>query len=342
MESIALALSAFRRHQSLSDLGHYTGILSLGGFCRLAHQRQDAALLEEARAIIGRFLSRDVTLKFCNYENYRCGGNGAAYLLHHGSCPEAAEQVRLFAEQTLHDAPKNRDGLVCHPKNPEQERVFIDQAFAVCPFMVYAGLALDEPAYVAEGCKQAIGMVDLLRDDTCGLLHQGVNFDGPGSISEDHWSRGNGWGIFALAELVDGLPDDHPERPGIEQRFVSLVDACLAVQDETGMFHQELTAPDCHVETSGSGLILYAVGVGLGRGLLGDRHRRALEQGLQGYLSYLAVDGSVHHTCVGCLCPDGGRLESYLIRAHKLNDPHAFGPVTLAFGQAAAIGISEI
>jgi len=342
MNSIAVALSAFRRHQAVSDLGHYTGILSFQGFCRIAHQQQDAALLDEARAIGRRFMDREIVLKFCNYENYRCGGNGTAYLLREGHFPEAAAQVREFAEQLLHEAPKSRDGLVCHPKDPDRERVFIDQAFAVCPFAVSAGLALNEPAYVDEAVKQGAGMIDLLRDDSCGLLHQGVNFNGPGSISEDHWSRGNGWGILALAELVDGLPADHPERAGIEQRFVSLVDACLAVQDEQGVFHQEMTMHDSYVETSGTGMILFAIGIGLQHGLLGDRHRAALEAGLRGYLSYIALDGSVHQTCVGCLCPDGGLLPSYLVRAHKLNDTHAFGPVVLAFGQAAAIGIGEV
>ncbi|MCZ7599233.1 MAG: glycoside hydrolase family 88 protein [Gammaproteobacteria bacterium] len=145
-----------------------------------------------------------------------------------------------------------------------------------------------------------------------------------------------------MAELVDGLPDDHPMRGEVEQRFVSLVDACLAVQDADGVFHQELTMHDSYVETSGTGLILYAVGIGLQRGLLGERHRAALAAGLQGYLSYVALDGSVHHTCVGCLCPDGGLLPSYLARAHKLNDTHAFGPVVLAFGQAAAIGLGDV
>jgi len=75
---------------------------------------------------------------------------------------------------------------------------------------------------------------------------------------------------------------------------------------------------------------------------LGERHRAALEQGLRGYLSYIALDGSVHQTCTGCLCPDGGALPAYLARAHKLNDTHAFGPVVLAFGQAAAIGLVDL
>jgi len=178
MHSIAIALSAFRRHQAVADLGHYTGVLTLQGFCRVAVQQHDAALLDEARALCRQFMAREITLRFCNYENYRCGGNGTAYLLRHGELPDAAEQVREFAEQLVREAPKNRDGLVCHPKEPDLERVFIDQAFAVCPFMLSAGLALNEPAYLDEACKQGWGMIDLLRDETCGLLHQGVNFDG--------------------------------------------------------------------------------------------------------------------------------------------------------------------
>jgi unsaturated rhamnogalacturonyl hydrolase len=208
--------------------------------------------------------------------------------------------------------------------------------------MLFAGLALYRREYVSEAIYQALTMCELFRDPANGLLHQCKNFCGPGLLSEDHWSRGNGWGLLALSELVGYLPGDHPRRVEVEGAFTDLVRACLRAQDERGMWHQELTDVESYVETSGTGLILYAIGVGLEQGLLPAEARQAFVNGLRGYLAYIRPDGSVYHTCRGCLCPGQGTLFDYKVRAPVLNDPHAFGPVTLAFGQALSLGIAEL
>jgi unsaturated rhamnogalacturonyl hydrolase len=123
--------------------------------------------------------------------------------------------------------------------------------------------------------------------------------------------------------------------------YRDLVDACLRVQDPVaGLWHQEMTEPKSYIETSGSGLILYAIGAGIGCGLLkGEGYKAAFEKGLKGMLSYIALDGSVHNTCVGCLAPGDGSPEAYIRHAHKINDPHAFGPLVLAYGQAVGLGM---
>jgi hypothetical protein len=63
---------------------------------------------------------------------------------------------------------------------------------------------------------------------------------------------------------------------------------------------------------------------------------------LQAYLSYIGSDGSVSHTCRGCLCPGEGTKEDYKNRGWVYNDHHAFGPVILAFTQAIKLGVREV
>src|SRR5690606_24562941 len=112
--------------------------------------------------------------------------------------------------------------------------------------------------------------------------------------------------------------------------------------EEAGLWHQEMTAPESYVETSGSGLILHAFGVGFEQGLLGKEYEEVLHAGLRSYLKYITVDGSVHNTCIGCLSPNEGKRQDYIERPYLLNDCHAFGPVLFAFGQAYKLGIKEI
>jgi unsaturated rhamnogalacturonyl hydrolase len=187
-------------------------------------------------------------------------------------------------------------------------------------------------------------MHELFLDPQCGLLHQAKNASIPGVISQDHWSRGNGWAIIALTELVNALPKDSPLRaPGVKM-FKDLLQAALRVQDANGMWRQEMTLiePPSFVETSGTGMLLYALGIAVQQGLAEDGWRDALLRGLRGYLSYIALDGSVHNTCEGCCSPEDGSIAAYCRKAHPLNDPHAHGPAVLAFAQAHQIGMTEI
>ena len=321
-------------------LGHYTGILLLHAMARHALHggRPD---LNAVKTLLRPFVKGHRQFK-CNFPNYQCGGNATAYLLYAGHCPEAADIARHHAEQILRDAPRAPDGILCHPNDPSAHKIWIDVAFAVTPFLLYTGLALAEDRYVEEGFQQTAKMVNLLRDPANGLLNQSVNFRGPGHRSQDHWGRGNGWGIHGLTELVQGLPDDHPRRAESEQIFLDLLEACLTFQDDDGMWHQEITRPESYAETSGTGLILYALGIALERGLVEPDRRELLAKGLRGCLRYIALDGSVHHTCTGCLCPGDGTIEDYMAKPHRINDPHAFGPMVLAFDQAVRLGIESI
>ncbi|MBN2712261.1 MAG: glycoside hydrolase family 88 protein [Planctomycetes bacterium] len=330
-----------KAEEKQGEFRHYTGILTMHGAARLAVITSDDALLKRTLGHLTPFVRRERDFNG-NFPNYFCGGNGTAWLHLLGKFPEAKDEVRRYAEITLNESVRDRDGILCMPKCPEQEKIWIDVAFAVTPFLLFAGLALEEDKYIEDAWQQTAKMVRQFNDPACDLLHQSKNFNGAGNFSEDHWSRGNGWGMLALTELVNYLPESDPRRPEAEEMFVRLCKGCLAVQDENGMFHQELTDHTSFVETSGTGLLLYGFGVGIEKGLLGDEFRVALEKGLKGYMSYIALDGSVLNTCRGCLCPGNGTIEEYKAMTFPINDPHAFGPVLLSFGQAIRVGIDSI
>lgn len=332
----AVALRAFEKHKATHKLEHYTGILSLQALARLAVGLGDDGLLARARAELRPFVRGE--RKFTgNFPNYLCGGNGTAFLVRHGHLPEAADVVRQQADAILRVAPRSRDGILTRPDKAGTDAIFIDAAFAVAPFLASAGIAFNEPAYLEESFQQVNRLFAVLRDPANGLLHQARGFSRPGRITEDHWSRGNGWGLLAVAELLDALPANHSRRRATEKLLVDLIEACLRVQDEDGLWHQELTARHAYVETSGTGLILHALGFALLRGLLPGSRSADFERGLAGYLRYIDVDGSVRNTCIGCLSPGQGTVADYIARPARTNDPHAFGPVTLAFGTAARL-----
>lgn len=340
-----LAIDAFYKHLAVhGSFDHYTGIVTLHGLARLAAETHDAALISEIRTQLMPYVRGERTF-YANFPNYYCGGNASAYLLWRGHLDEAEAPVRKYADQILHEAPRDPDGILCHPKNPAAHRVWIDVAFTVTPFLLFAGLALHEPAYIEEAYQQTAKMVRLFRNPENGLLHQSKNFTGqlPGNISEDHWSRGNGWGAYGLVELACHLPADHLHRADAVALYRDHVNACATVQDGDGLWRQEMTEiKDAYVETSGSGLLLYALGAGIAAGVIGADQRPRFERGLAGLLAYISSDIDIYHTCCGCLCPGKGTRLDYMARRPIVNDPHAFGPVVLTMGQAHLLGICEV
>lgn len=336
--TIDTALKAFARHRELHTLAHYTGILSMHGLARLAVSTGEAAHLQQARAALMPFVRGGHTFK-CNFPNYHIGGNGAALLLWKGHLPEAESACEAKAEQILRIADRSSEGILCMP-GQNRDLIWIDAAFAVSPFLLFTGLALDVKEYVDDAFHQIHGLYELLLNRDNGLLHQSRGFIGHGKISHDHWSRGNGWGLLALAELVAWLPEEHRLSPLAKTMLADLLKACLKFQDANGLWHQEITEPETsYVETSGTGLILFALGVAIEKGVLPASDLAHFVRGLAGYGGYIAPDGSIFHTCSGCLSPVDGSIVQYKAVPSVKNDPHAFGPAVLAFGQAFRLGV---
>ena len=86
------------------------------------------------------------------------------------------------------------------------------------------------------------------------------------------WSRGNGWAVGALVQVLQSLPDGHPERPYFENLFIEMCNALLALQDRNGIWHSSLLDPDTFPgpETSGSTLFVYSFAWGVNHGYLPD------------------------------------------------------------------------
>ena len=145
-----------------------------------------------------------------------------------------------------------------------------------------------------------------------------------------------------MAFLVRDLPDTHPRKNEVNLLAKNFFEAILKYQNERGTWHQEMTDPTSYVETSGSGLMLFAIGIAIEKGVLDKSYLAQFKKGLSGYLTYIGEDGSVSYTCAGCLCPGKGTKKEYMKKSWVFNDPHAFGPVVLAFTQAAKMGIKEI
>ena len=325
---------------------NYFGLLAYYGLAQAAVASENEIYLKKCKEYLAQY-PEHFPHPYYNFESYRVGGNGKAWLLMKGYMPEAEADIRKYAELTYH-APAGENGILSWPGRPE--RIWIDVVTCTTPFMLYAGLALNEEKYIDFAAKQCFEMYELLLDETCGLVHQSKGFlPNPKRISQDHWSRGNGWCLIGLSELVRYLPEDSKHRAKAETYFVDLIDSLIPYQTAKGLWRQEIIEPMAWEESSGSAIFLYGIGIGMRKGLLkGDSYKKVFEKGVRALGTYcLTSDFSTYRSCPGCLSPgegaEKGTVKSYLTeRMPQKDEVHSYGCFMLAFVEAYKNGIYEV
>ena len=327
------------------EVVQYPGILALFAALKTAENTNDEELKSTVLDYIRRFPESTKNKKY-NFELYKVGGIAAAYAFYKGYLPEWEPYIREYAEKTM-TAPRDFEGLMKNPHIKSREQIWIDSIMAITPFLLFAGLALNEPRYIDEAVKQAIGHYDVLLDPETGLVHQCRNFVADGTITEDHWGRGNGWGFIALTELVKHLPKDHKDRRKVELYFSRHAYALRKYQSKHGLWRQEIPCEYAYEESSGTGLFLYGFAVGMQQGML-DRnsYMKCLQDGLNGLMTFcINPDFSTERCCRGMCCPgfgeDKGTVMSYIQTMPRENDGHSFGTMMLAFQEAYKLGVTD-
>ena len=146
------------------------------------------------------------------------------------------------------------------------------------------------------------------------------------------WGRGNGWVAFTYSEILAYLPKDHHLANQLISNFNDLCEGYLALQDDSGMWHQVLTDPESYAEASCTSMFACAFARGVRNGWLRnpDRYIKAVEKAWVGLCTHV-IDrlGNIYGVCRGS---GYSFSEDYYKNdlGWILNDPHGTGIVLLA------------
>ena len=104
------------------------------------------------------------------------------------------------------------------------------------------------------------------------------------------WSRGNGWVMGGLVQLLQELPASHPTRPFYLSLFKEMSARLIALQQPDGLWRSSLLDPAAYPggEASGSGFDCYALAWGLNQGILDKKTYLPVVQ-----RAWVALDGCV-------------------------------------------------
>jgi rhamnogalacturonyl hydrolase YesR len=142
------------------------------------------------------------------------------------------------------------------------------------------------------------------------------------------WGRANGWALLAQIDLLERLPENHPQRDALIMLFQRHILGIARFQDFSGLWHQLIDKNDSFLETSCSAMFTYAIARAVNLGYLEDRYAAIARSGWGGITTKILPDGQIEGVCTGTIVYDD--LSSYYQRPTPLNDIHGLGVVILA------------
>ena len=317
----------------------YASILALSAYERIGKFENNQTILNESVAIARDFINGKYTKFGGAYGRYiyHLGGSATAWLFARGFMPEAKEKLIAGAEMLINEFPLSTDGAYKFP-NKEQELVWIDSLFAICPFLVWLGESVGRKDFTDAAIDQLLIHHKILFNPELKLYHQ-ARRDGKLSAC---WGRGVGWAIYGMAEMTYDLRK-HERFEEVASAYRDAIDGCLAWQDEDGLFHQIVNDHSSYAESSATGLILYGFGRAVKNQIVArEKVYEPFLRGIKGLSRFIGLDGSVSDCCCGCLMPKDGTVEDYKVHPRQINDVHAAGPVLCAFGQAEQLYYNKL
>lgn len=108
------------------------------------------------------------------------------------------------------------------------------------------------------------------------------------------WSRGNGWVMGGLANVLEFMPADYPSRAKYVEQMQQMAAKLAEIQSPDGLWRSGLLDPDAYElpEVSGSAFITYGIAYGINHHIL-DRakYEPVVEKAWKGMLGHVYADG---------------------------------------------------
>jgi rhamnogalacturonyl hydrolase YesR len=153
---------------------------------------------------------------------------------------------------------------------------------------------------------------------------------------EFHWARANGWALMAMTELLEVLPEDHPDRKAILELFRAHVRGLAACQGHNGLWHQLLDRNDSYLETSATAIYTFCIARAINRGWIDPLAYGPVAQlGWNAVATRVNAQGQVEGTCVGTGM--GFDPAFYYYRPQSVFAAHGYGPALLAGAEMITI-----
>jgi Predicted unsaturated glucuronyl hydrolase involved in regulation of bacterial surface properties, and related proteins len=253
-----------------------------------------------------------------------------------------------FIEQ-LKTHPKTNSGGYWH-KSIYPNQMWLDGIFMASTYMAEYAKVFNDPQWFDVATNQTKMIYEKTLDPSTGLLMHAWDesktqkwCDPVTGQSHYPWSRAMGWYTMAIMDILDYLPENHPDRKELIKILQSTCDALLKVRDpKSGLWYQVLNQggrKGNYLEGSGSAMYTYVFAKGARLGYLDKKYRKIANSAFDDILRELiTVDNNgmvtMHNICGGCGLGGNpyrdGTYEYYINEKRFDNDTKGVAPFILA------------
>ena len=214
---------------------------------------------------------------------------------------------------------------------PEKYTTWVDDMFMGIPFLIqasqYAKSTDEKKIYLDDAANQTVKFNDQVWDKEANLYMHAKYSER--EVKLPHWSRANGWGIWAMTEVLLVLPKNNPNYKQILDNYRKHVDSLVKLQNQNGFWLQVLDRPDSREEVSGTAIFTMAMARGLTNGWLNEKkYKPFVLKGWEALKTQIELDGTVHNICYGTMCSED--VNYYMNRPFYDNDTHGLFAVLFA------------
>jgi rhamnogalacturonyl hydrolase YesR len=154
-----------------------------------------------------------------------------------------------------------------------------------------------------------------------------------------HWSRCNGWAIWAMSCVLQHLPTSHTKCAAILKQFQTHAESLLKFQTDDGFWFNVLDRTDSQKEISGTAIFVMAFARGIQQGWIDEqKFLPSAKLGWSALASRIEDDGTVRDICAGTMCTEDE--EYYVTRPFYDNDTHGLFAVLFAAMEVYRLGMA--
>lgn len=249
----------------------------------------------------------------------------------------------------LKSQPKTKSGGYWH-KNIYPWQMWLDGIYMGSTFIAQYAKDFNSPMWFDVATTQTKLIYEKTLDPRTGLLmhawdesHLQKWCDPATGKSHYPWSRATGWYILAIEDILEYLPENHPDRPALITILQKTCEALLKVRDpKSGLWYQVLNEggrEGNYLEGSGSAMYIYAFARGAHKGYLDIKYLEIANSAFDGIIKELiTVDEkglvTMHNICGGCGLGGNpyrdGSYEYYVNEKRVDNDSKGVAPFIMA------------
>ncbi len=244
----------------------------------------------------------------------------------------------------LEKHPQTSDGVFWH-KMIYPNQIWLDGIYMAGPYMAQYGKVYNRPDLIDKAIYEVLITYKHTVDPKTGLLYHAYDesrqqqwANKTTGQSPNFWGRAIGWYFMAMVDILDFVPENHPQRKDVIDIIGKLAKVLPKYQDKTGLWYQVIdqgTRKGNYLEASVSSMFMYSYAKAVNKGYLPKKYRKTAEKAFNGLTTKLIrinEDGTLSLTqccSVGGLGGNpyrNGSFEYYISEKIRDNDAKATGP----------------